>query len=61
MVVGPGTDLRHQGLADVLSHRFTLDLGGQVVTRLGRRFMERAQEQVQAADDLTVEVSLPEF
>jgi hypothetical protein len=58
VVAGHGADLRDQFLADVLGHGFLIHLGGEVITALGRVFVERTLEQVQTEADLPVELLL---
>lgn len=60
MVSGHGQDLRRQLLANVLSHRFALDLGRQVIAPLGGGLVDRALKEIQGIVDLPFDLLLPE-
>ena len=60
VVGGHGADLRHQGLAHILGDGFLSDFAGEVITALGRVFVERTLEEVEGIADLTLELFLAE-
>ena len=61
MIARHGADARHQFLADVSGHGLLVKLGREVITALGRIFVERALEEIQGLVDLALELFLAEL
>jgi len=53
-------DVRHQFPADVFGDGLLVDFGGEVITALGRSFVERALQEIQRQGDLTFELLFAE-
>ena len=60
VVGGHGADQRHQVLAQMLGDGVLIDLDGQVITALGRIFMQGALQEGQGVLDLALELFLAE-
>ena len=60
VVGGHGADQRHQVLAHMLGDGVLIDLDGQVITALGRIFMQGALQEGQGVLDLALELFLAE-